>query len=135
MQEVIFAQEMSNYGEHSGPFMVAHSMVGPAILEFGTPEQQERYIEPMLRGDEMWCQLFSEPGSGSDLASLSTRAVRDGDEWVVNGQKVWTSSADVCEWGILLARTNPDAPKHKGITYFLLDMQLTGRRDPAVCAR
>ncbi len=126
MQEVIFAQEMSRYGEHSGPFMVAHTMVGPAILELGTEQQRERFIEPMLRGEEMWCQLFSEPGSGSDLASLSTRAVRDGDEWIVNGQKVWTSSADVCEWGILLARTDADAPKHKGITYFLLDMHTPG---------
>jgi alkylation response protein AidB-like acyl-CoA dehydrogenase len=126
MDEVVFAQEMSRYGVHNGPFVVAHSMVGPAILEFGTPEQQRRFIEPMLRGDEMWCQLFSEPGSGSDLASLSTRAVRDGDEWVVNGQKVWTSSADSCEWGILLARTDPDAPKHRGITYFLLDMSTPG---------
>lgn len=126
MHEVVFAQEMARYGVHNGPFMVAHTMVGPAILEFGTTAQQQRFIEPMLRGDEMWCQLFSEPGSGSDLASLSTRAVRDGDEWVVNGQKVWTSSADVCEWGILLARTDPDAPKHKGITYFLLDMRTPG---------
>ena len=126
MQEVIFSQEMGRYGVHNGPFMVAHTMVGPAILEYGTAEQRQRFIEPMLRGDEMWCQLFSEPGSGSDLASLSTRAVRDGDEWVVNGQKVWTSSADVCEWGILLARTDPDAPKHKGITYFLLDMGTPG---------
>lgn len=126
MQEVIFAQEMGRYGVHNGPFMVAHTMVGPAILGFGTEEQQQRFIEPMLRGEEMWCQLFSEPGSGSDLASLSTRAVRDGDEWIVNGQKVWTSSADACEWGILLARTDPDAPKHKGISYFLLDMRTPG---------
>jgi alkylation response protein AidB-like acyl-CoA dehydrogenase len=126
MQEIVFAQEMSRFGVHNGPFAVAHSMVGPAILEFGSEEQQRRFIEPMLRGEEMWCQLFSEPGSGSDLASLSTRAVRDGDEWVVNGQKVWTSSADMCEWGILLARTDPDAPKHKGITYFLLDMRTPG---------
>jgi alkylation response protein AidB-like acyl-CoA dehydrogenase len=126
MQEVIFAQEMANYGVHNGPFAVAHTMVGPAILEFGTEAQRERFIEPMLRGDEEWCQLFSEPGAGSDLASLSTRAVRDGDEWVVNGQKVWTSSADRSEWGILLARTDPAAPKHKGISYFLLDMATPG---------
>ncbi|WP_334143254.1 acyl-CoA dehydrogenase family protein [Rhabdothermincola sp.] len=126
IQELIFAQEMARFGVHNGPFAVAHTMVGPAILEFGTEDQRERFIEPMLRGDEEWCQLFSEPGAGSDLASLTTRAVRDGDEWVVNGQKVWTSSADRCEWGILLARTDPAAPRHRGITYFLLDMSTPG---------
>jgi alkylation response protein AidB-like acyl-CoA dehydrogenase len=126
MDELIFAQEMADFGVHNGPFVVAHTMVGPAILEFGTREQQERFVEPMLRGDEVWCQLFSEPGAGSDLASLSTRAERDGDEWVVNGQKVWTSAADHSDWGILLARTNSSAPKHRGITYFLLDMSSPG---------
>jgi alkylation response protein AidB-like acyl-CoA dehydrogenase len=126
MQEVIFAQEMAHFGVHNGPFMVAHTMVGPALLEFGTPEQQDRYVEPMLCGDEVWCQLFSEPGAGSDLASLSTRADLDGDEWVVNGQKVWTSAADHSEWGILLARTDADAPRHRGITYFLVDMTSPG---------
>jgi alkylation response protein AidB-like acyl-CoA dehydrogenase len=126
LQEMIFAQEASRYGVHSGSFMVAHTMVGPAILAFGTPEQQERFIEPMLRGDEIWCQLFSEPGAGSDLAGLSARAVRDGDEWVVDGQKVWTSNAEDAEWGILLARTDPEAPPHRGITYFLVDMATPG---------
>ncbi len=126
MQELIFAQEMANYGVHTGTFAVAHTMVGPAILEFGTQAQKDRHLEAMLCGDEEWCQLFSEPGAGSDLAGLSTRAVRDGDEWVVNGQKVWTSSADRSQWGILLARTDPDVPKHRGITYFLLDMATPG---------
>lgn len=126
LHDLIFSQEMAGFGVHNGAFAVAHTMVGPAILAHGTDEQRRRFIEPMLRGDEVWCQLFSEPGSGSDLASLRTSAVRDGDEWVVNGQKVWTSSAQHSQWGILLARTDPSAPKHHGITYFLLDMATPG---------
>jgi alkylation response protein AidB-like acyl-CoA dehydrogenase len=124
--EVIFAEESSAFGVISGAFAVAHSMVGPAILELGTDEQRHRFIPAMLRGDEMWCQLFSEPGAGSDLAGLSTRAERDGEQWIVNGQKVWTSNADTSHYGILLARTDPDAPKHRGISYFLLDMATPG---------
>jgi alkylation response protein AidB-like acyl-CoA dehydrogenase len=126
MQEVIFAQESSAFGVTTGAFMVAHTMVGPAILDLGTDEQRHRYLPAMLRGDEMWCQLFSEPGAGSDLAGLQTRARRDGDQFVVNGQKVWTSNADTAHFGILLARTDADAPKHRGITYFLLDMSTPG---------
>ena len=126
MQEVIFAEESADFGVIAGAFAVAHSMVGPAILELGTDEQRHRFIPAMLRGDEMWCQLFSEPGAGSDLAGLVTRAERDGDQWVVNGQKVWTSNADTSHHGILLARTDPDAPKHRGITYFLVDMATPG---------
>jgi acyl-CoA dehydrogenase len=126
VEELIFAEEMDRFGVTNGAYMVAHTMVGPALVAFGTDEQQRRHVEAMLRGDEIWCQLFSEPGAGSDLAALRTTAVLDGDEWVVDGQKVWTSNSSWSNWGILLARTDPDAPRHRGITYFLLDMDSPG---------
>jgi alkylation response protein AidB-like acyl-CoA dehydrogenase len=99
---------------------------GPTILHAGTQAQKERYLFPMLSGEEMWCQLFSEPGAGSDLANLGTRAVKDGDTYVVNGQKIWTSLGHVSKFGILIARTNPDAPKHKGVSYFICPMDSPG---------
>ena len=125
-QARIFNEEMGRFAVSAGVFAVGIGMVGPTIVAHGTSAQQRLHLSAMLRGDEIWCQLFSEPGAGSDLAGLRTRALRDGDEWVIDGQKVWTSGAHHSDFGILLARSDPDAPKHRGITVFLLDMRTEG---------
>jgi alkylation response protein AidB-like acyl-CoA dehydrogenase len=105
---------------------IGYGMGAPTLVAHGSDAQLARYLRPLFTGEEIWCQLFSEPGAGSDVASLSTSAVRDGDEWIINGQKVWTTLAHLSRWGMLIARTDPDAPKHKGMTYFVIDMQAPG---------
>jgi len=122
----IFAEEEAKFDVATGMSAQSIGMAGPTIIAHGTDDQKRRFLTPMLTGEHVWCQLFSEPGAGSDLAGLRTAGVVDGDEMVVNGQKVWTSSATDAAWGMLLVRTNPDVPKHRGITYLLVDMASPG---------
>ncbi|HEX5982801.1 MAG TPA: acyl-CoA dehydrogenase family protein [Solirubrobacterales bacterium] len=126
IEQAIFAAEATRQEAPAPANVLGLAMGGPVVIAHGTDEQKARYLEPILTGEEIWCQGFSEPESGSDLASLKTRAVKDGDEWVVTGQKVWTTFAQYAKWCMLVARTDPDAPKHQGLTYFLMDMEQEG---------
>lgn len=126
VEQAIFSQEMADAGAPNMANELGLMIVGPTIMAHGTEAQKTRYIPDILSGDEIWCQGFSEPNSGSDLASLQTRAVQDGDDFVVNGQKIWTSMAQYSDMCILLVRTDPEAPKHRGISYLLVDMQSPG---------
>jgi alkylation response protein AidB-like acyl-CoA dehydrogenase len=127
LQRIVGERVAAAGGPH--PFLrnpIGYGMGAPTVVVHGSEEQKRRYLRPLFTGEEIWCQLFSEPGAGSDVASLSTRAVRDGDEWVVTGQKVWTTLAHLAKWGMLVARTDPEQPKHRGLTYFVVDMEAPG---------
>ncbi|MFM8304869.1 MAG: acyl-CoA dehydrogenase family protein, partial [Actinomycetota bacterium] len=126
MEQVVWAEELHRSGAPGPVNVLGIPNVAPAIMTYGTETQKTRLLPPMLRGDEVWCQGFSEPNAGSDLAALSTTARRDGDSWVINGQKVWTSLGHHAHWCELLVRTDPDAPKHRGISCLLVDMATPG---------
>jgi alkylation response protein AidB-like acyl-CoA dehydrogenase len=126
VEQLVIDDELRRLGVKRPSNQIGIGWAGPTIIHAGTEDQKSRYLVPLLAGEEVWCQLFSEPGAGSDLASLSTRAVRDGEEWVVDGQKVWTTFAHEASFGILLARTDPDAAKHRGISYFICPMDAPG---------
>jgi alkylation response protein AidB-like acyl-CoA dehydrogenase len=124
--QVIYHQEEENYAVPRGLFEIGLGMCIPTMMAYAQPEQLDRYVRPALRGEEVWCQLFSEPAGGSDLAALRTRAERDGDDWIINGQKIWTSGAHLSDFGIIVVRTDPNVPKHAGLSFFFLDMRAPG---------
>ena len=126
MQAVIYDQEEEQYDLPTVFFAISLGMPIPVMRRFATAEQQQRYLAPALRGEEIWCQLFSEPSAGSDLGGIRLRATRDGEDWVLNGQKIWTSWAHISDFGVIITRTDPSVPKHRGMTYFFVDMKSPG---------
>ena len=126
IQSVIWNQEEGIYGRLSATFIIGHGMCGPTVMAYASEELKQKYLPKLSSGEEVWCQLFSEPASGSDLAGLRTKAERDGDDWVINGQKIWTSGAQHSDYGILITRTDPEVPKHQGLTMFILNMKAEG---------
>ncbi|MGR4866179.1 acyl-CoA dehydrogenase family protein [Caulobacter sp. LARHSG274] len=126
IEQVLFVEEEAARGFPSAYFVISLSMPIPMMLRYATPEQKARFVPPALRGEEMWSQLFSEPSTGSDLAAVRTRAVRDGDDWILSGQKVWTTFAQYSDYGVIVARSDPDAPKHRGLTYFFVNLKAPG---------
>ncbi len=126
MQSVIFNQEQSKFKTPPPIYTIGHGMLGPTIMTHGTTEQKDKYLRTMARGAEIWCQLFSEPAAGSDLAGLRSSAVRDGDDWILNGQKIWSTGAHFSKWGMIVVRTDPNVSKHAGLSYFIVDMHSKG---------
>jgi alkylation response protein AidB-like acyl-CoA dehydrogenase len=126
IEQIIWNQELARIGIGESLFLQGIGLAGPTIIAHGSEEQKTRFLEPILGAEEIWCQLFSEPGAGSDLANVAARAEKSGDAWVISGQKTWCSGASYSDWGMLLARSDPKLPKHKGITYFLIDMHSPG---------
>ena len=126
IEQVIFNQEEGKHDTPDSIFGIGQGMCGPTMMAWATEDQNREHMPPLASGEKVWCQLFSEPAGGSDLAALRTRAEKDGDEWVINGQKIWTSGAHYSDWGVLVLRTDPTAPKHQGLTYFFIDMKSPG---------
>ena len=126
IEEVIWRQEESQHDLPANFFLIGQGMIGPTLMAWASDQDKARFLPPLASGEEVWCQLFSEPAGGSDLAALRTRAERDGDDWVINGQKIWTSGAHYSDYGVIVVRTDPTVPKHKGLSYFYVDMQAPG---------
>ena len=126
IEEVIWGQEESQYDLPANFFLIGQGMIGPTLMAWASDQDKARLLPPLASGEEVWCQLFSEPAGGSDLAALRTRAERDGDDWVINGQKIWTSGAHYSDYGVIVVRTDPTLPKHKGLSYFYVDMKASG---------